>query len=408
MIDALLVFSLIFGGISIDLASRTPTLLYFDVFLPLVLCFRILWFEWPLFSDRSMNWLVSACVLFQIASAIANPTDIYKSLLTIKCLVFGFLLYCMLQKRGIPEWCIPLWLGGAGIVTLAPYYSALRGGVSSISAIKDALVTPMGRSNYVASYLLLLLPLGIVLFYRSSLSYRKILSGVSLLFGAAGFFVTFSRAAFLSLLLAVLMSIPLMRSAGLRLRHSAFLLVFVAFTLIVFSQQVVLAYEFLGDKFVAGDESRVELWKKAVDAFRQNPVLGVGPGQFVNYTHETDAENSKLGAHNTYLQILAEDGILGSIPIFASMFLVLLRSYVAAKSSLEPKQVAIWVGLFAGMIHNAFESTFWSQHFQALFWLLSAVSVTHWHSGKAYRETGRLWFADRGLAIGGPSVNGAC
>jgi O-antigen ligase len=321
-------------------------------------------------------------VFLQVVSALVNPTDIYKSVLTIKCLLFGFIIYSTLQKKGVEEWCVPVWLGGAGLITLLPYYSAIREGLNSVSGIKDAVVTPMGPNNYVASYLMMLIPLGTVLFYLSQKGYKKALYGISLFSGAAGFLVTFSRGAFISLTAASLLSLPLMFKAGLRLKHCMLALLFLGSTMAIFSQQVAFAYEFFGDKLAVGDESRIELWQMAIRAFKENPVLGVGPGQFVDYTHETGMNNSKLGAHNTYLQILAEGGILGSIPILALLIVILRRSYLMAKRSLDPVQVAIWVGLLAAIIHNAMDSLFWTQHFQVLFWLLSAISITRWSSNE--------------------------
>ena len=354
--------------------------MYFDVLFSLVLCLRILWLDWPTFSDRLMARLVCAVVFLQIVSALVNPTDIYKSVLTIKCLLFGFIMYSTLQKKGVEEWCVPVWLGGAGIVTLLPYYSAIGEGLNSVSGIKDAVVTPMGPNNYVASYLMMLIPLGTVVFYVSRRGYKKAVYGVCLFLGSAGFLVTFSRGAFISLTAAAFLSLPLMLKAGLRVKQCFLALLFLGLTMGVFSQQVAFAYEFFGDKLAVGDESRIELWQMAIKAFKENPVLGVGPGQFVNYTHELGTNNSKLGAHNTYLQILAEGGILGSIPILALVLVVLQRAYVIARRTLDPIQVAIWVGLLAAIIHNAMDSLFWTQHFQVLFWLLSAISITRWCS----------------------------
>jgi O-antigen ligase len=375
VIDALLVISLVFGGIAVDLASRTPTVMYFDLLLPLVFGFRVLWVDWPAFSDSLFTIAVSACLLSQAITAITSPQDIYKSLLTMKCLLWGFLLYRMLEKRGVPEWCVPVWLGAAGTFTLLPFYSALHGGMNSVSAIKDAVVTPMGPNNYVACYLMMLLPLGAVLFYRCSYGYKKFVYGIGLFLGLAGFFVTFSRAAFVSLLLAVLLSIHFIYRSGFRLKHSAIVLVFLGTTLGLFSQQVAFAYEFVVDKISIGDEARMDLWRKAINTFEENPIFGVGPGQFVNYTHETGNDNGRLGAHNTYLQALAEGGILGSIPVFLLIFVIVRRSYILARCAYEPIRVAVWIGLLATIIHNSFDSIFWTQHFQALFWLLTAISV---------------------------------
>jgi len=308
--------------------------------------------------------------------SLVNPIDIYKGILTIKALVFGFLLYGMLQRRPIAEWCVPLWLGGAGIVTLGSFYIAVKDGLNDASAMKDAVVTPMGPNNYVACYLLMLLPLGAAMFYVSKGVRKKFLYGVCLLAGCAGFIATLSRGAFVALFVATACSISLLYKSGIRIKHLVLSLVLLMTVLAIFSQQITLFYDFFGDKLAVGDVARMELWKKAIQAFEQNPILGIGPGQFVNYTQESGADGSRLGAHNSYLQILAEGGVLGSIPIFALMLILLRRAYVIAKASLDPVQVAIWIGLLAAMIHNTVDTLFWTQHFQVLFWVLCAISYT--------------------------------
>jgi O-antigen ligase len=220
----------------------------------------------------------------------------------------------------------------------------------------------------------MLLPLGTALFYISSGIRKKLLYGACLLAGCAGFIATLSRGAFVALLIAIGCSISMMYKSGLRIKHLAVSLVLLMMVLAIFSQQLSIFYDFFGDKLTVGDVARMELWKKAIQSFEQNPILGVGPGQFVNYTQESGADGSRLGAHSTYLQILAEGGVLGSIPIFALMIVLLRRAYFIAKTSLDPVQIAIWIGLLAAMIHNTIDSLFWTQHFQVLFWLLSAIS----------------------------------
>lgn len=67
---------------------------------------------------------------------------------------------------------------------------------------------------------------------------------------------------------------------------------------------------------------RLDLWKKALELFRVNPVFGIGWEQFMNHnTYEHDV-------HNTYLQWLCEAGIVGFVLLMvptAGMYLITLR-----------------------------------------------------------------------------------
>ncbi len=57
-------------------------------------------------------------------------------------------------------------------------------------------------------------------------------------------------------------------------------------------------------------EERRILMERAWEAFLDNPVVGVGAGQFKNYRTETQAETWRV-THNSFLQVASEIGILG-------------------------------------------------------------------------------------------------
>ena len=60
---------------------------------------------------------------------------------------------------------------------------------------------------------------------------------------------------------------------------------------------------------------RGDLYELALDAFKNHPIIGIGVGNFISYT------GSDTAVHNTYLQVLCEQGIIGFcafvIPIIA-------------------------------------------------------------------------------------------
>jgi hypothetical protein len=81
----------------------------------------------------------------------------------------------------------------------------------------------------------------------------------------------------------------------------------------------------------AGGGNRVELWRIALRAFRDRPVLGFGAGSYeLYYAQHRSTSQSVTDAHSLYAQTLAELGLVGFIPIaaivFGSMFLLARRS----------------------------------------------------------------------------------
>jgi O-antigen ligase len=82
--------------------------------------------------------------------------------------------------------------------------------------------------------------------------------------------------------------------------------------------------------------TRVVLWDIAWDLFRENPVFGVGMGDF---SIEADRRlagrrvTTTVDAHNIYLQVLSTRGLVGFLP-FAWLWFVLLRELFRSKQRL--------------------------------------------------------------------------
>lgn len=78
--------------------------------------------------------------------------------------------------------------------------------------------------------------------------------------------------------------------------------------------------------------SRVDAWRGTVDLFREQSVLGVGLGAFQTAFYRYNAAGAGVyaQAHNDYLQLLAEVGIVGAIPAALALFVFIRRRVVPA------------------------------------------------------------------------------
>tara|TARA_R110000822_G_scaffold308909_2_gene437450 strand:+ start:4612 stop:5679 length:1068 start_codon:yes stop_codon:yes gene_type:complete len=102
---------------------------------------------------------------------------------------------------------------------------------------------------------------------------------------------------------------------------------------------------------VVSEDSRTETWSLYYDALFDHPFLGSGYNSFSGYSHI-----SPVGAHNTYLKIWGEAGII-VISIFLAMYIIMIRD------SLEQFKIAphlflitIAVVLFLSTFHNYFDN----------------------------------------------------
>lgn len=88
--------------------------------------------------------------------------------------------------------------------------------------------------------------------------------------------------------------------------------------------------------------------------WRDHPLIGVGPDNFeVHYEHYaetigTDQRAEERGAHNLYLESLAETGVLGATAFFAVLWLA-LRGAWRARRSLAPRDALLAEGVFVAL-----------------------------------------------------------
>jgi O-antigen ligase len=123
---------------------------------------------------------------------------------------------------------------------------------------------------------------------------------------------------------------------------------------------------FVADRFntfsrLENDKSfaiRVLMVQKGILLFEDNPIAGVGVGQFVSSSADLDlpsllrygsqATFNNRSAHNSYVGLLAETGLLGFVP-FACLLLLLLTRGLHAATSVAVRSDAWRIAAFAAL-----------------------------------------------------------
>ncbi|MDE2027515.1 MAG: O-antigen ligase family protein, partial [Candidatus Omnitrophica bacterium] len=88
-------------------------------------------------------------------------------------------------------------------------------------------------------------------------------------------------------------------------------------------------------------EWRRQIWESSIPKILQKPVQGYGLGTF-KYMSGQFSENKHMGAHNTYLELAFETGLVGLtsfIVLFLSQLAVFFRNM---RSSQDPAAARIW------------------------------------------------------------------
>ncbi|MEA2457185.1 MAG: hypothetical protein QOC95_157 [Thermoleophilaceae bacterium] len=235
------------------------------------------------------------------------------------------------------------WLLGAFVV--AALLSAAYGFVTPPDPAlgeSDRLAGTLGDSNALAAVLVAGVALSLALAYELR---RKPLVRIGLVVIAALCllcnFLTLSRGGLIALGVAMLTAI----FVGGRWRMAAALLT-VAVTIIVvgfFAFVATPAQTGRVTSFSGGGSGRTDLWTVAWRMVEAHPVRGVGTGNFtaesIHYLiapgalHRTDLIlNKQLVAHNTYLQVLSEMGLVALVPFLLILAFALWCLFTAARN----------------------------------------------------------------------------
>lgn len=172
--------------------------------------------------------------------------------------------------------------------------------------------------------------------------------------------ITFSRGAWLSIVAMGGFYLFLRRrQIDLKIALAAGMLVILGVMLIGWLQLSYLfseRFEHLTDWRFLTNYDRIDRWMAALSIFSDHPIIGVGWGRYAdeyfNYIWYTDAYSTdiRMGAHNLYLEILAEIGLAGIV----SFALLVLFFFIEAVQCLRKSQDrffrALTIGLMGAML----------------------------------------------------------
>ncbi len=280
---------------------------------------------------------------------------------------FGFYVILVNQIKNLErvKELLLFVLVGALIACLSAFwqYFELGGKVFPLEKIRVSGV--MGQPNYLGFYLALALPffLGFVFSKKSFLS--RLVFGLLALLIIATIVLTFSRTAWLAIvlsggtiLLLMILKTPKTRLiAQIKAKRRVFLisLLFAAIFLLIFGEPLFLRTK---ESFQVIPEKNTFLirfyeWKGGLRIFRERPILGVGPENlYYRYGNNKDIWLNKIddewflethSIRNIYLDFIAKIGLLGLISFLGLTFFI-LKKLISAFKRLRNKE-PFWIYL---------------------------------------------------------------
>jgi O-antigen ligase len=83
----------------------------------------------------------------------------------------------------------------------------------------------------------------------------------------------------------------------------------------------------------SSNQERVLMFQYGVNLFLEYPITGVGVNQFREYVTEMSGGVLKNDAHNFYMKVLVEEGLIGSFVFLIPIVILYKRLLKASKSS---------------------------------------------------------------------------
>jgi O-antigen ligase len=244
--------------------------------------------------------------------------------LVVATLMFMSVVDTVPKVRGL-LWSIVIWSAIATVAGLGRYYSEMSRSVSGFAGDRNTFAI-YANVAIVCTYVL----------YQSSRGRGRILLSLIMPILFFGLALTFSRTG----VLAMMLSLFVVGYWIAREKRIATVLVTLAILVLI---AAVLPETFwarvgtIGPSMEGRRESfgtRVDLWSMGLQMIRDHPILGVGLGNFatatMRYAHG-EYLMSRLVAHNAYMSVVAETGIIG-LCLFLALHGMALKSLHRARN----------------------------------------------------------------------------
>lgn len=395
----ILIFSILVDAvIPYKNVSKGPTLFIEEVFFGFFLAIFTIKFLTRLNKDYKIPAFIWLWIPFFVWTL---PTGLLIALEKLRILVFwknyfaGFfslmLVYYSIQNKAQLKAMILSFIIWGLILALIEFNILMQlGGFSSgvvgLYFKKNLFAVSWGKSNYLASFLVLIIPLTFGYTFYTKIKKLKLFFSTALVFMFLGVIVTLSRGGLLALMLAlILLFIGSLKAKSL----VPFLSILIVITIIILLNPMtyVIANSLSAIETSGSIYTRLNFYQDVWHAFLKHPFTGVGFGNLSFYATFVLAKETSSSAHNIVLGMLGETGLIGSFFFFSvlgTVIIKILKDYrLEEEHSLKLLKWAFFSAIIGGCIHSLMEPNFEGFQFSIIFWSLVG---TFFHLNKLKTE----------------------
>jgi O-antigen ligase len=138
-----------------------------------------------------------------------------------------------------------------------------------------------------------------------------------------------------------------------------------------------------GERSLTSTSARIEGWSAAYDIFKENPVIGAGPGSYtpqlkglIERGREYNNAVWHSQPHNMYLTAMAEGGILGLLALIGVFLLPLRAALCNARKPGESRRVGVALAaLVIGFMHFALTESIFGRNINLTFYIILTAAL---------------------------------
>lgn len=274
----------------------------------------------------------------------------------------------------------------AGFKMLSKYVAERGLSLDIPSRVFSIFISP----NHLAGFLCMLIPVAFVLLLNAKDKWQKVALLIAGVVMITCLFLTFSRGGWLCFMVVVailVVGIPKTQ----RRKGAANLLLLGMFALIfcltvitmteMYSPETALYPGLTKEAGVTSAQGRFHLWKGTLRMIKEFPLLGTGIGTYacIYSVYQHGGIYSKH-AHNTYLELFAETGVLG-FALFLAIILLILKKQFGLLLDLRDEHIrGIALALFAGsvafFVRNLIDFDWYTPLVALVFWSLVGLTFS--------------------------------
>ena len=238
-------------------------------------------------------------------------------------------------------------------------------------------MTPMTQASLLAMFL----PVFVILFMHFKDRW-KFFCALAILVGLAAALFNGTRGAWLALLILTPAVVSLYAKSRLKSLGAVLAAVILVSGIFVATPNLSSRLATITDMKMQSNSERLLMWESALKMFEDHPLLGIGYGQYTRayqtqYISPDAKEPQQQHAHNNFIQLLAECGLIG-----AAAFLLVWAyfSYFSLSGWLKRKNLAdllFFCVLWGLMLHGLTEYNFETSVPSKIFWYALGLCLAY-------------------------------